>query len=84
MFAILSCRFWTKGDSDGGFSKATGNLNQLILQHGLNSNQPGPMMASVREALSLMDAVLAVEPTHPAALKTRSELTQVLADASAP
>ena len=59
------------------------NLNQLILQHGLNSNQPGPMMASVREALSLMDAVLTVDPTHPAALKTHSELTQALANIAA-
>jgi len=57
------------------------NLNDLILQRGLDSGQGGPMTACVREALSLMEAVLAVEPTHPGALKIRSGLTQALANA---
>jgi len=54
------------------------NLKQLILQHGLNSGQAGPMTACVREAVSLMEAVLAVEPNHPGALKVRLTLTRAV------
>jgi len=57
------------------------NLNDLVLQRGLKANEPVAMAASMREGCALMEAVLAVEPTHPAALKICSGLRQGLTDA---
>jgi Flp pilus assembly protein TadD len=56
------------------------NLKALELQRGLKSKEPGAMAASMRKACTLMEAVLAVEPTHPGALKILLVLRQGLAD----